>query len=317
MDPRYFALTGAAGFIAPRHLEAIKATGNILVAAVDKSDSVGVLDKYFPDTAFFTEFERFDRDLEHRLRSGESLDFMTICSPNYLHDAQIRYSLRRGLDVICEKPLVLNPWNLDALEDLEQESRGKVFPLLQLRLHPAIKALRASIDSERIYDIDLTYITPRGRWYLYSWKGDEEKSGGIATNLGIHFFDVLSWIFGPAEICRVHVQDRRRAAGFLQLKRARVRWYLSINHEDLPEEMRKQNGISHRSLRIGGREVDFSSGFTDLHTKSYEEIFDGRGLSLGDVRSSLEIVHRIRNETPEGLTGDYHPLCRRRGIPEP
>lgn len=315
MDPRYFAFIGVAGFIAPKHLEAIKATGNVLAAALDKSDSVGILDNYFPDAAFFTEFERFDRHLEHRLRSGEPLDFMTICSPNYLHDAHIRYALRLGLNAICEKPLVLNPWNLDVLEELEEESQGSVFPLLQLRLHPAIRELRESVQADtadRTYDIDLTYITPRGRWYLYSWKGDAGKSGGIATNLGIHFFDALSWIFGPAGSCTVHLNDRERAAGLLQLKRARVRWYISISHEDLPPEMRKQNKTTHRSLRIEGKEVDFSEGFDELHIKSYEEILGGRGLRIRDVRPSIEIAHRIRNATPEGLTGDYHPLCGRR-----
>lgn len=310
-----FALIGVAGYIAPRHLKAIKDTGNVLVAALDKSDSVGVLDSYFPDADFFTEFERFDRHLEKLRRADEkhSVDYVSICSPNYLHDAHVRFALRIGASAICEKPLVLNPWNIDALAEIEKESKGKINTILQLRLHPAIIELKKKIDSageDRIYDIDLTYITSRGRWYLISWKGSIEKSGGIATNIGIHFFDMLSWIFGGVRKNVVHLSQPKRAAGFLELQKARVRWFLSLERGDLPFEPQPGKPVTYRSVTIDGQEVEFSEGFGGLHTVSYQKILAGEGFGTRDMMTSVQIVSDIRRAEPVGLKGDYHPILK-------
>lgn len=292
-----FALIGAAGFIAPRHLKAIKETGNTLVAALDKHDNVGILDSFFPHANFFTEFERFDRHLDKLKRQGNKVDYVSICSPNYLHDSHIRFSLRLGADAICEKPLVLNPWNLEALEEIEKETGKKVKTILQLRLHPSIIALKEKIQAgpkDRIYDIDLSYITSRGSWYFSSWKGDLTKSGGIATNIGIHFFDMLLWIFGSAKTSEVTSLTADAASGILQLERANVKWMLSINEEHLPLSAKAKGARTFRSLRMEGTEIEFSDGFTDLHTKSYQHILTHGGFGLSDARPSIELVHDIR-----------------------
>lgn len=318
-----FALIGAAGYIAPRHLKAIKETGNNLLAALDPFDSVGIMDSYFPDAAFFTEPERFDRHLDKLRRSGNGhIDYVSICSPNYLHDAHIRMALRNGAHAICEKPIVLNPWNVDALMEIEKESGRNIYTILQLRHHPAIIALKDKVDKglnpqilkssnpqiNKSYDIDLTYITSRGAWYHRSWKGNLEKSGGVATNIGVHFFDMLTWVFGPAKENVVHVSETDRAAGFLQLENARVRWFLSINRNHLPEQAKAAGKTTFRSLMMNGEEVEFSDGFTDLHTVSYKKILDGKGYGLADARPSIYIVHSIRNKKPIGKTGEYHPF---------
>lgn len=310
---RKFALIGLAGYIAPRHLQAIKETGNVLAAALDPNQSVGIVDRYFPDTHFFTEFERFDRHLDKLRRRGQGIDYVSICSPNYLHDAHIRFALRSQADAICEKPLVLNPWNLDALEEFEAESKKRIRSILQLRHHPAIIALRdkvAAAPADKVFDVDLSYLTARGNWYHASWKGSVEQSGGIATNIGVHFFDMLSWVFGACHSNTVHLQQPAAAAGHLDFERARVRWFLSIDAEHLPAEVRRRGQRTWRSISVDGVELEFSQGFTDLHTLSYAEILAGHGYGLSDVRPSIEIVHAIRNAAPAGLTGDYHPLAR-------
>jgi UDP-N-acetyl-2-amino-2-deoxyglucuronate dehydrogenase len=310
-----FALIGAAGYIAPRHLKAIKETGNTLHAALDPCDSVGIMDSYFPDAAFFTEPERFDRHLDKMRRNGKlQINYVSICSPNYLHDAHIRMALRNGAHAICEKPIVLNPWNIDALTDIEKETGLKIYTILQLRHHAAIIDLKEKIEAERAtdkdrtYDVDLTYITSRGVWYHRSWKGDLEKSGGVATNIGIHFFDMLLFIFGPARENIVHVNEADRAAGFLQLENARVRWFLSINRDLLPEQAKNEGKTTFRSITVNGDEIEFSGGFTDLHTVSYQNILQNKGYGMADARPSVNIVHAIRNNKPVGKTGDYHPL---------
>lgn len=308
-----FALIGAAGFIAPRHLKAIKETDNRLVAALDKFDSVGILDSYFPNASFFTEFERFDRHLEKLRRSGESINYLSICSPNYLHDSHIRFGLRQGSNVICEKPLVLNPWNVEALDQIQRETGKEVFNILQLRLHPDIIALKKKVqtsDPSKIFDLDLAYITSRGKWYYTSWKGDLNKSGGIATNIGIHFFDMLIWMFGTVKENIVHVHTYDRASGFLQLEKARVRWFLSINESTLPELVKAKGQRTYRSITIEGSEIEFSEGFTDLHTKSYNAILGGNGFNLREAMPSIELAHQIRTQTPIGLKGNYHPFAR-------
>ena len=308
-----FALIGAAGFIAPRHLKAIKDTENSLVAAFDKFDSVGVMDSYFPGAHFFTEFERFDRHVDKLCREGNAVDFVTICSPNYLHDAHIRFGLRNHAHVICEKPLVLNPWNIDALTEIEQESGKKVYNILQLRLHPSIIALKNRIENgpaDKVYDIDLSYITSRGKWYDVSWKGEISKSGGIATNIGVHFFDMLTWIFGSVKKNAVHVHDSNKAAGYLELEKARVRWFLSTDYDSLPESIRLANKRTYRSLLLEGEEIEFSDGFTDLHTQSYEQILAGNGYGLAEAYPSIEIVHTIRNAPLSQVNGDYHPFIK-------
>ena len=309
-----FAIIGAAGYIAPRHLKAIKETGNNLIAALDKSDSVGILDSFFPQADFFTEFERFDRHLEmlRRKEPDRAVHFVSICSPNYLHDAHCRFALRVGADAICEKPVVLNPWNIDALQEAEKEYGHRIFSVLQLRLHPQIVELKKKIDNnstDRKYDIDLTYITARGRWYYYSWKGSEEKSGGIATNIGVHFFDMLSWIFGPPQRNIVHIKRPDIASGYLELKKARVRWFLSLRFEDLPKEALDAGKRSYRCITIDGQPFDFTDGFQDLHTKLYEEILKGNGFGLDENRNAIQIVYDIRNARPEPNSGERHPLC--------
>jgi len=313
-----FALIGAAGYIAPRHMKAISATGNRLVAALDPSDSVGVIDSYFPDSSFFTEFERFDRHLDklRRKQDPEAVDFVSICSPNYLHDSHVRFALRCEADAICEKPLVLNPWNIDGLLEIEASTGRKVNTILQLRVHPAIIALRERVHSElatgRKHDVDLTYITSRGRWYLRSWKGDTKKSGGIATNIGVHFFDMLHFIFGQLQQNVVHVCDDVRAGGFLEYERARVRWLLSVDINDLPEPQRAAGQRTFRSITVDGEEVEFSDGFTDLHTRSYERILAGEGFGLEENRCAIQTVAAIRQATPLGTKGRYHPLAASR-----
>jgi len=311
-DKKRFALIGAAGFIAPRHLCAIRDTGNELVAAYDKFDSVGILDSFFPDASFFVENEIFDRHLSKLKRQGTPVDVVSVCSPNYLHDAHIRYGLRLGANVICEKPLVLNPWNIDALLEAERETGGKVYTILQLRLHNAIRLLKKRVEEgaqDKVYDVDLVYITSRGNWYYTSWKGDERKSGGVATNIGVHFYDMLTYIFGSVKQNVVHIRSHDRVAGFLQLERARVRYFLSINVETIPVEIRATGKRTYRSFSMEDTEVEFSDGFTDLHTQSYRDILAGDGFGLEEARSSIEIVHDIRHATPVGLTGDYHPLA--------
>ena len=311
-----FALIGAAGYIAPRHMKAIKETNNSLVAALDRFDSVGIIDSHFPEADFFTELERFDRHLSKIRTNGKGVDYVSICSPNYLHDAHIRLGLRNGANAICEKPLVLNPWNIDALADIEKQTGGKINNILQLRLHPSIIALKKKVEegsANNIYDIDLSYLTSRGKWYHISWKGDYEKSGGIATNIGIHFYDILTWIFGSVKENVTHLLEEDRAAGFLQLERARVRWFLSINYDLIPEHIKAIGQRTYRSIKVEGKEIEFSDGFTDLHTHSYEEILAGNGFGLQEAKPSIEIVHEIRNSTPVGLKGEYHPFCKYNG----
>jgi UDP-N-acetyl-2-amino-2-deoxyglucuronate dehydrogenase len=307
-----FGLIGTAGYIAPRHLRAIKETNNNLVAALDPSDSVGVIDQFLPNAAFFVEFERFDRHLDKLNRElKQPLDYLSICTPNYLHDSHIRMALRCGANAICEKPLVLNPWNLDALQQIEKESDKQVHTILQLRLHPSIIALKQKIEKapkDKKFDVDLTYLTSRGSWYYASWKGDVQKSGGIATNIGIHFFDMLTWVFGAVKENIVHLHEHDRASGYMELQNARVRWFLSINEETLPAEIRAKGQRTYRSISVDGEEIEFSDGFFDLHTSSYENILKGSGFGLEDARTSVEIVHEIRNKiiTPGG--SQKHPL---------
>ena len=304
-----FALIGAAGYIATRHMQAIKDTGNNLIAALDRFDSVGVIDSYFPNADFFTEPERFDRHLDKIRRSDVPLDFVSICSPNYLHDAHIRLSLRNGANAICEKPLVLNPWNIDALLEIEKSTKQKIYNILQLRLHPSIIALKEKVDNgpkDKIYDVDLSYLTSRGNWYFISWKGDQSKSGGISTNIGIHFFDMLTWIFGSVEKSVSH----DRAAGFLQLKNARVRWFLSVNYDLIPEHIKALGQRTYRSIKVDEEEIEFSGGFTDLHTKSYQQILNGNGFGLFEAKTSIDIVHNLRNLPTSSIKGDYHPFCK-------
>lgn len=310
---KHFALIGAAGFIAPRHIKAIKDTGNELVAAYDPFDSVGIMDSYFPNADFFTEFERFDRHIDKIRRQLRPVDFISICSPNYLHDAHIRFALRAGCNVICEKPLVLNPRNIDSLTSAEKEFEKKVFNIFQLRLHPSIIELREKIlndSSDKVYDVDLTYITSRGNWYYTSWKGDIDKSGGIATNIGVHFYDMLSWIFGSVKRNIVHIHEHDRAAGFLEFEKARVRWFLSINYDTIPQEVRESGKRTYRLLSVDGNSFEFSDGFTDLHTLSYKNILSGNGFPLIEAKSAIEIVHDIRSQKPIGLQGDYHPFSK-------
>jgi len=310
-----FAITGVAGYIAPRHLEAIKVTKNNLVASLDNHDSVGILDRYFPNSSFFIEFERFERHLEKlkRSSSSEQIDYLSICSPNFLHDAHIRLALRIGADAICEKPVVLNPWNIDALEELENETGKKIFNVLQLREHKAIIDLKNKVEKENRnskYDIVLTYVASRGSWYDFSWKGLIEKSGGVATNIGVHFFDMLGWIFGKVQSNKLYLREDRQVSGFLELERANVRWFLSLEKEDLPEASIKNNESTFRSLLLDGEEFQFSDGFTDLHNKVYKSILDGRGFGLNDARQSIEIVHKIRSSDLEIKNKYPHPLIK-------
>ncbi|OBX25516.1 UDP-N-acetyl-2-amino-2-deoxyglucuronate dehydrogenase [Gelidibacter algens] len=313
-----FALIGASGYIAPRHMKAIKDTGNTLVAALDPYDGIGVMDSYFPQASFFTEFERFDRFVDKwRRDSGNKIDYVSICSPNYLHDSHIRFALRSGADAISEKPLVLNPWNIDQLKVIEKETGKKIHNVLQLRLHPTLIALKEKIGAElknnpdKVYDIDLTYLTSRGKWYFVSWKGDESKSGGIASNIGVHFFDMLSWIFGAVTENIVHIKTADTNAGYLKLKHANVRWFLSVNHDHIPDAVKNKGLSTYRSITVNGEDIEFSGGFTDLHTKSYEAILKGDGFGLDDAYGSITTVSAIRNLDPVGLKGDYHPFCKK------
>ena len=324
MSKLNFGLIGAAGYIAPRHIKAIADTGNNLMVAYDKFDSVGRLDSSFPDCSFFTENEQFDRFCSKQMRTADPLHWMSICTPNYTHDAFIRYGLRLGCDVICEKPLVLNPYNIDNLVELEKETGHKAYTILQLRLHEKIRALKEKIDAEsdlsfanchlpfngHKHEVDLTYITSRGKWYYSSWKGNIHKSGGIATNIGVHFYDMLQWVFGPVQQNIVHVMSFDRVAGYLELEKARVRYFLSINADCLPENAVQGEKRTYRTLSIDGEEFEFSAGFTELHTESYKKILAGEGFRISEARPCIETVSEIRNCEPIGLVGDYHPLAK-------
>ena len=309
-----FALIGAAGYIAPRHMMAIRDTGNNLVAALDPNDSVGIIDSYFPEAKFFTEYERFDRHIDkcHRAGNDNIVHYVSICSPNYLHDSHVRFALRSGADAICEKPLVLNSWNLDALKEIETETGCRVNTILQLRLHPSIMALREKVQAEpgdSKHDVDLTYITSRGNWYLQSWKGEVNKSGGIATNIGVHFFDMLAFLFGARQYNLVHLNEPTKAAGYLEFEHARVRWFLSLDVNDVPTKGRAQGQRTYRSITVDGNELEFSGGFTDLHTRSYEEILAGRGFGLEENRTAIETVGAIR-DAEITTAGEIHPFLK-------
>lgn len=312
-----FALIGASGYIAPRHMKAIRDTGNNLVAALDPNDSVGILDSYFPDAFFFTEFERFDRhiDKQRRKKEMEKIDFVSICSPNYLHDSHVRFSLRSGSDAICEKPLVLNPWNIDGLIDIEKDSGKKIHTILQLRLHPAILELKSKVEKAKgneKFDVELTYITSRGRWYLQSWKGDDKKSGGVATNIGVHFYDMLQFVFGKVQENIVHLRSDSKSAGYLEYEKARVKWFLSVDHNDLPESAVENEMRTFRAININGEELEFSGGFEDLHTLSYQEILAGNGFGVEESRVAIETVADIRNRELTSTSGaDFHPLIKK------
>lgn len=307
-----FAIVGVGGYIAPRHLKAIKDTNNNLIAALDKFDSVGIMDSYFPETHFFVEFERFDRHIEKLKRKRNiALDYVSICTPNYLHDSHIRMALRNGAHAICEKPIVINPWNVDQLIEIEKESSSRVNTILQLRLHESIIALKKKVDEgpkDKIYDVDLTYLTSRGNWYHTSWKGDVSKSGGIATNIGVHFYDMLSWVFGNITTNKVHKLTDDTGAGYLEFDKARVRWFLSIDYNNIPEKAKLEGKRTYRSITVDGEEIEFSGGFTELHTRSYETILRGEGYGLKDSRQSIQIVHDIRNAVISPLENDYHPM---------
>lgn len=309
-----FALIGAAGYVAPRHMRAIKETGNQLIAALDPNDSVGIIDSYFPRADFFTEFERFDRHIDKLRRKGQKVDYVSVCSPNYLHDAHVRFALRNNSDTVCEKPLVLNPWNIDGLEEIEHEAESKVYNILQLRLHPALIALKERVaknKKNKKYEVDLTYIASRGNWYFISWKGDKSKSGGVATNIGIHFFDMLIWIFGKVQNNYVHLNSYDKASGYLELENARVRWFLSVDETTLPESFFSSGQRTYRSITVDGEEIEFSGGFTDLHTLSYQKILDGEGFGLQEVRPSIETVCAIRGAKPNWGIGELHPFSIR------
>ncbi len=311
---RNFAVIGVGGYIAPRHLRAIRDTGNRLLAAVDPKDSVGILDQYSFDVQFFTEIERFDRHLEKLRRGpeGARIHYVSICSPNYLHDAHCRLALRVGADVICEKPLVINPWNLDALAELEAETGRRINTVLQLRVHPSLIQLRESLQGDAtVHDVELTYITSRGPWYHVSWKGQAEKSGGVATNIGIHFFDLLMWLFGPLNGLKVYHSDAQRMSGFIELERARVRWFLSVDKNDLPQQVMANNKTTFRSITVDGEEIEFSEGFTDLHTKVYEETLAGRGFGICDARPSIELTYKIRTAAISPKDALAHPLLKK------
>lgn len=307
-----FAIIGVGGYIAPRHLKAVRDTGNNLIVAADPKDSVGILDQFGYDVSFFTEIERFDRHLE-KLRRGPEEDrvhYISVCSPNYLHDAHCRLAMRVGADVICEKPLVINPWNLDSLEEIEAETGRKVNTILQLRVHPELLKLKQALQNDasgKQYDVMLTYITSRGIWYQVSWKGQEEKSGGVATNIGIHFFDLLLWLFGPAGDVKLYHADNKRMSGYIELENARVRWFLSVDVNDLPESTVSDGKTTYRSITVDGKEVEFSGGFTDLHTRVYEETLEGRGFGIQTARPSIELTHRIRTSSISSLDSLAHP----------
>lgn len=310
-----FAIIGVGGYIASRHLKAIKETKNNLLASFDPCDSVGIIDSFFPDSSFFVEYERFDRHVDKLRRSGTHIDYVSICSPNYLHDSHIRFALRSGANAICEKPLVLNPWNVDAIGEIEKESGKNIFNILQLRLHPSIIELKKKIEQgpkDKIYDVELTYITSRGKWYYISWKGDIHKSGGIATNIGVHFFDMLIWIFGGVKQNIVHVLEPDKASGYLDLEKARVKWFLSLDYNDIPEVPKGKGMRTFRSIKLDEHEIEFSGGFTDLHTTSYDKILAGEGFRLFEAKPCIETVYTIRNATAIGLKGEYHPMCKQK-----
>jgi len=312
-----FAMIGAAGYVSPRHMKAIKETGNILVAALDKNDSVGIIDSYFPEADFFVEYERFDRHIDLLKRKGTHLDYVSITSPNYLHDSHIRFALRHGAHAICEKPLVLNPHNIDALKIVQEETGKQIYNILQLRLHPSIIALKNAVAAEvasnpdKVFDVDLTYLTSRGHWYFTSWKGEENKSGGIATNIGVHFYDMLGWVFGGLKKNEAHLKQLDANAGYLEFKHAKVRWFLSVNYKYIPEEVKASGQRTYRSITVDGHEIEFSGGFTDLHTDSYKHILKGDGFKLEEARNSIEIVSNIRNQDIVVNSSDVHPFVRR------
>ena len=312
-----FAVIGVAGYIAPRHLKAVQDTGNRVVAVTDPHDNVGILDRFFPDARYFREIERFDRYLEklRRISDAERVHYVTICTPNYLHDAHVRLALRVHANPICEKPLVINPWNLDALAELEQETGSRIYNILQLRLHPSVQELKRKLDTQRKagkVEIELSYVTRRGAWYLASWKGDESKSGGLVTNIGIHFFDMLMWLFGKVEKSTVHLRSPEKVAGSLELENARVKWFLSVDVNDLPEENRKAGKFAYRSLTLDGEKFEFSDGFTDLHTLVYQDILGGGGFGVEDARPSISLVYDIRKaEVTAGQRGEAHPAVIR------
>ena len=310
-------MIGAAGYIAPRHMKAIKDTGNKLVAALDKNDSVGVIDSYFPDADFFVEYERFDRHIDLLKRRGIQIDYISIASPNYLHDSHIRFALRQGAHAICEKPLVLNPHNIDALKVVQEETGKQVFNILQLRLHPSIIALKEFVAVEvaknpnKVFDVDLTYLTSRGYWYFTSWKGDDHKSGGIATNIGVHFYDMLGWVFGDIKKNEAHLKQSDASAGFLEFKHAKVRWFLSVNYDYIPDNIKESGQRTYRSITVDGNEIEFSEGFTDLHTESYKQILSGNGFGLEEARKSIKIVSDIRNQDVVNNSSDVHPFVKK------
>ena len=311
---KQFALIGAAGFVAERHIRAIKETGNQLCVATDPFDVMGRMDSYFPSAEFFTDYSEFEQYIGNQQKTDDPINYTSICSPNYLHAKHIQSALNNQTNAICEKPLVLYPEEVFKIENAEEESGKKVFNILQLRLHPAIIALHEKIKNNRsnkIYDVDLTYITSRGKWYYKSWKGDMEKSGGVATNIGIHFFDMLCWIFGDVEKSTVHQYEANKAAGFLQLKNARVRWYLSLDFADIPEQTKVKGNRTYRSITVDGKEVEFSEGFSDLHTKSYQDVLSGNGFGLQEAKPCILLTHEIRNATPRNMDGDYHPFLKR------
>lgn len=312
---KQFALIGAAGYIAPIHMKAIRDTGNQLLAAFDPVDSVGVMDNYFPDADFFTEFERFDRHIHKisRHNNTAAVDFISICSPNYLHDSHVRFALRSNADAICEKPVVLNEWNIDALQSIEKDTGRKVYTVLQLRLHPSILELKKRVEAaaNTKYEVDLTYISSRGKWYFNSWKGDEKKSGGVATNIGIHFFDMLSYVFGGIQQNTLHYRNEYKAAGYIEYEKARVRWFLSIDKDDLPAAIQMKDMRIFRSITINRNEIDFSEGLNELHTTLYQDILSGGGFGLEENRAAIETVSRIRNQVPKGIVGDFHPFLKK------
>ncbi len=311
---KYFALIGAAGYVAPRHMKGIKETGNQLVAALDKNDSVGIIDSYFPEADFFIEYERFDRHIDLLKRNGLQIDYVSIASPNYLHDSHIRFALRHGAHAICEKPLVLNPHNIDALQVVQEETGKNIYNILQLRLHPSIIKLKEQVAREiinnpnKVYEVDLTYLTSRGHWYFTSWKGDRRKSGGIASNIGVHFYDMLGWIFGEIKSNDVHLKRSDCCAGYIEFKYAKVRWFLSVNYNHIPEAIKAMGQRTYRSITIDKKEVEFSEGFTDLHTKSYQHILSGCGFELNEARKSIEIVSQIREQKCIENSSDAHPF---------
>ena len=312
-----FSLIGAAGYVAPRHLRAIRDTGNNLLSALDSHDTVGVLDSYFPNAKFFTEFERYDRHIDLMRRRGQSLDFISVTSPNYLHDSHVRFALRVGANAICEKPLVINPWNVDGLRVLEAETNRRVYTVLQLRLHPSVISLKKKVQEAvaqnpgKIFSVELTYVTSRGQWYFISWKGDEKKSGGITANIGIHFFDMLLWVFGNVQNSTLNILREDVASGTLEFAHANVRWFLSLNADHLPNDVKTRGARTYRSILVDGEESEFSEGFTDLHTETYRDILSGGGFGLNDATPSISLVHTIRTSSSVGLSGEYHALAKK------